>query len=766
MNNNNSKKGNDKKHFNKKKTRLYNSRTIKSQNADSSYDKKENKLNVPDFISSRKYEINSFELSQLKSKQALSSRCFQNLPRVMRRRAASHNVSRIPKRLRSKAIREMKGALSPTKNVPKGRKLYKLLQRQKILKVASRLKNDRSNLNEILKNGNVRKKFREVGKEIKQITTEVGPKINNSVGSVELSTDNALAEPPSISVKYGNRQKKFVWLPTHIWHAKRFQMSKKYGFQIPYTPTQKCFKSMNRQVKHRAVCFDTSYQRTLVITASENSSEGNFKSDLSFLFVRLTNSSDRYLLKGKKSFYGWINSFDASEPDYKGLVYFDPTNATILVQLDTTNYFKEFVESLKVGLDSKFKIVDCSYALGSIDVRGPLGLQCLSKILHFREESEDFKNLWASMISSKDNALIPIGTTFALSIYDPRLWIRPTSYPKSSEENLYDAVVHLNSSHKIDSNINNRLLTKEGRINSYKSQLSLKEIGKYFNSNTTFDKVSHSDIPILLTKIGSANWRLISPWFWVLPLWIQLVKIPHIKAGGLKQIYQFNFENEQPSFPADCPYTKDGDDYNKAVGEIAQTLDSKKPKSQVTLQQSEENYSEIFNSYKCDWFTLRNMYYISENEKLTGDSENPNNTSILNIKTLAKEEKLTSGKETYKTEIGKGLEKEFEFLYKEVFSTTVPVSSILNVKLPVLAVKLEILKDGVIENNARIYSSNDLKDFNVIGFVTTGGMNLNKGKCTGIGSIIPCASGQEKRGQVYIRNPGKSKLYSCRFECL
>lgn len=132
---------NDKKsQLNKKKTRLYDSRNIKAQNNDASYDQKDTKLNVPEFLQSRKYEINAFELSQLKSKQALNSRCFQNLPRLMRRRAASHHISRIPKRLRAKALREMKGANAPSRKVARGRNLYKLLQRQKLLKVASRMK--------------------------------------------------------------------------------------------------------------------------------------------------------------------------------------------------------------------------------------------------------------------------------------------------------------------------------------------------------------------------------------------------------------------------------------------------------------------------------------------------------------------------------------------------------------------------------------------------------------------------------------------------
>ncbi|VDO78888.1 unnamed protein product [Schistosoma margrebowiei] len=36
---------------------------------------------------------------------------------------------------------------------------------------------------------------------------------------------------------------KSFWLPTHIWHAKRFHMITKWGWRLPYAPTNKIFKA-------------------------------------------------------------------------------------------------------------------------------------------------------------------------------------------------------------------------------------------------------------------------------------------------------------------------------------------------------------------------------------------------------------------------------------------------------------------------------------------------------------------------------------------
>ncbi|GMF60579.1 unnamed protein product [[Candida] boidinii] len=119
------------KNFNKKRTKLYNSRLIRSEQSDPAFtnavqmkkdldntkkfskkdilnrDNIPNKLDIPSFLNSRKYEIKEFQNSQFRSKNSSSTRVFQSLPRSMRRRTASHNVRRIPKRMRKKALKEM-----------------------------------------------------------------------------------------------------------------------------------------------------------------------------------------------------------------------------------------------------------------------------------------------------------------------------------------------------------------------------------------------------------------------------------------------------------------------------------------------------------------------------------------------------------------------------------------------------------------------------------------------------------------------------------
>ena len=64
-------------------------------------------LDISTFIKSRQFEIETLEKSMQNAKKSLSTRAFQQLPRHMRRRTASHNAKKVPQRLRKRAEREV-----------------------------------------------------------------------------------------------------------------------------------------------------------------------------------------------------------------------------------------------------------------------------------------------------------------------------------------------------------------------------------------------------------------------------------------------------------------------------------------------------------------------------------------------------------------------------------------------------------------------------------------------------------------------------------
>src|SRR2546421_6420854 len=80
---------------NKKPRKFQDARVISVQASGQAF--KNGEVDVDKFVKAREYEIKALEDSMKRAKKGLSTRAFQNVPRDMRRRTASHNVKRVPK---------------------------------------------------------------------------------------------------------------------------------------------------------------------------------------------------------------------------------------------------------------------------------------------------------------------------------------------------------------------------------------------------------------------------------------------------------------------------------------------------------------------------------------------------------------------------------------------------------------------------------------------------------------------------------------------
>lgn len=94
-------------HRSAKRAKTANARTILTQQSDKALNKNGD-LDVSAFVKAREFEIKAMGASMGASKSSLATRAFQQVPRGLRRRTASHNVKRVPKRLRARAAKEVR----------------------------------------------------------------------------------------------------------------------------------------------------------------------------------------------------------------------------------------------------------------------------------------------------------------------------------------------------------------------------------------------------------------------------------------------------------------------------------------------------------------------------------------------------------------------------------------------------------------------------------------------------------------------------------
>lgn len=70
-----------------------------------------------------------------------------------------------------------------------------------------------------------------------------------------------------------------TWLPTHMYHAKRFHMVNIWGHRLPLTPTLKSFRPAYRASRRKVLAHDASYFGVIEIEGA--------KSGITALFSRM-----------------------------------------------------------------------------------------------------------------------------------------------------------------------------------------------------------------------------------------------------------------------------------------------------------------------------------------------------------------------------------------------------------------------------------------------------------------------------------------------
>lgn len=736
---------------NAKKTKLYNSRTIRTESADPAL--KEGKLDVPAFVASREYEIRAFEQLQLNTKYALATRVFQSLPRTLRRRTASHNVKRVPRRLRARALREMQNTTTgvpPKKPHLRGRALHRLKVEKKLLRLAAKIKEFRA----VPATGSsaVADKFAALNSQLDSLTKNRGrAPLNNRVGACDRWAAGRLAEKHPGGMKYAHRQREFAWLPTHIWHAKRFHMVKRHGYQLPLLPNQKCFRATSRAAKDACVVADTSYYGSLVA-----------RCDSPARVLQLLRHTTRYvdavppwLAQGDRAYNGWLYAGGARLAPGSLVV----SGSSVLVRVHPSSYAAVFDAVLAWSKGTPVEVGDCRYALGSILLRGPTALHALAKVFHI-DAPEAAQTTWRTYAQNKDPQLVPAGTTFAFFVKDPRFWKRPVAPPQVKGD-LQSLVLGRESA--VDRAAVAALLHTDGRVESYRDMYSVQQLGKEFARRSPLSPNVHgpSRVPVVLYKTASGSWCVSLPWFWVQPLWTKLIHVTGVKTGGVRQDHQLNFENSIPTYPLDYPFMPEGHRDNELVRHTLEAARKKLPASKQAPMKAEGPLL-----MGCDWYFLRK--WIFGLKWLDSKDADHKRTTKKEFAEFDEEGKrivdteddlaivIAQGRE-HDTRVPLQLYSKLDAMHQKfVAGEYVPNISEFP-QLPVVQVELQLVGKGSIRDNARIYKKVEKPSLvDLVGFVTTGAFNFNHGLPTGIGLVSAASMDAEK---VYVRNMGSTSFW-------
>ncbi|KAI7280842.1 POPLD-domain-containing protein [Hortaea werneckii] len=249
-------------------------------------------LDLDKFVKAREYEIRSLEDGMRRSGKAMNQRAFQLVPKELRRRTASHNVKRVPKRLRERGKREMLEDNTPTVQARRRKPTRHMRLRLETVKRIRAL-------------GSQKKAEKERKKKVDGAEKDGAPNATNTKTAPEAQTNTAknvttpkqqststtirtrvpriksatLAPPPVPPAKFRKRQIHKSWLPTHLFHAKRARLpapsAPLWRFAIPLTPSAKSYRPTHRASQERGcVAWDMSYMSTISLEGREDSLMG------------------------------------------------------------------------------------------------------------------------------------------------------------------------------------------------------------------------------------------------------------------------------------------------------------------------------------------------------------------------------------------------------------------------------------------------------------------------------------------------------------
>ncbi|KAL5353273.1 Ribonucleases P/MRP protein subunit pop1 [Pseudogymnoascus australis] len=550
-----------------KRQKTFHARQILTQASDPSLSAGE--LNLASFLKAREFEISALEDGMRRAKGALTQRAFQQVPWEMRRRTASHNAKRVPKRLARRAKREMKEDNTPTvvarrrrPGTARGRVRKEGLARMRMLVAATRAK----------------KEGKKKGDGADITDGVLGRKARPKAAT------GTLKRPPRPASKFRKRQIHKSWLPTHMYHAKRATMTAPgdplWRFALPITPTQKCYRPTHRAGGERgALAWDMSYMSTIGVEGTAEALERVLKAlDVDF--------DEKKTARRKQigpATIIWCPAPPAAaaeeiQTDTSKKVKKSPRRR-LFIRIHPAAFLELWDEVLRVS-KMQYPIVhveDLRFDIGSIELTGPSSTEALIGTLHrFDEKVVEHGSVFKALAGVTNPASLPPNALLSFSILDPRLRYPPRKIdlPKPNDEEAAFALLQTLATWPADnlppspSLFDRDARHKATRLPSQKALNRRKSLAL----PGVFASLSPNDpaIPILLypsrtsaSSSAQGTWALLAPWKCISAIWYPLLHFPLSCGGnprfaGLQELRQIQFERGVPWFPGDFPGTNAG----------------------------------------------------------------------------------------------------------------------------------------------------------------------------------------------------------------
>ena len=457
---------------------------------------------------------------------------------------------------------------------------------------------------------------------------------------------NTLSHPPRPDSKFQKRQRSKVWLPTHVFHAKRAHVSPLWRFALPVSPTAKSYRPSHRASRARgAVAWDTSYMSTIQLEGTAVGLEAVLRG-LGIDGDEAWGPKGRKWRSGTRSLETWAFERDnGSSPKRPiapvSLIFWraclkDDHKAKkdkLFVRIHPSAFLQLWNDILDLSKKQSPPVMveDLRFEIGSIQITGPGSTEALLAALQpiRGSEADSPESTWSSLAGVTNPSSLPQNALLAFSISDPRLSFPPKrlTIPAMDDSRMNDLAVLLSSwpPDKAQTSATT-LFDRRARLAAIRNLPSQKAINR---RRTLAGPGKHPpsqpndpQIPIILhtsrpttrsTNLLPGTWTVLLPWKCVLPVWYSLMYYPLSSGGnpgfgGVKEQQQLAFEACVPWFPGDFPGTRAGWAWNQRERDFARKEWQRRPKGRrvefESLDLGNGRKGEVGLGWACDWEKL------------------------------------------------------------------------------------------------------------------------------------------------------------------
>lgn len=598
-------------------------------------------INVKNFLKSHENEIKALEGAIKAAKGRLSRRAFQDVPRELRRRTASHNPNRVPKRLRQRARQEAKDDNTPTSRGTSGSGIGKGKKKYLRKDGRERSRQDWERRTKQRKQGNITAPGDKDEDGDTAMDSQPSPVATPAPRPKSKCKFPALATPATPPSRFRRRQRDKTWLPTHLWHTKRAKMTDPkeplWHFAIPLQPAAKAYRLTHRAATQRgAVAWDMSYMSIISLEGPDASLTGLLKG----LHFGAEGGEDPWQNRGRakkwksgtRVWEGWI--FEREAKPLKKIANVtviwcapeaEKDNRKAFIRVHPSAFLQLWNQVIRIAKVQKpvVTVQDARFDVGSIEIMGPAAAETLCSILRPTPPSdtgaETLQSVWSSLASVTDVASLPTGALLAFDITDPRLRDPPSTSPIAQDQQSLALLTETLAAWSVDhAKRAAAIFDTNARLAAQRTMPSQKSVNRRKSACTLGEdpeaRPTDPKIPTLVfTSRETRSWTILLPWKCVMPVWRQMMRYPvstggNPRFGGLKERRQVDFERSVPHFPYDFPGTDAGWAWELREHEVRKLEWTKRPKGKrtewSTIDLGNGRKGEVGDPWACEWKQL------------------------------------------------------------------------------------------------------------------------------------------------------------------